>query len=339
MTTVNPNRPTTTATTPSTTPTVDGANIEALPSPAPSAATFEAPSKTRAAPFGPPHSPSLTYERTATSSLDRERIRDENGERIKAYNKQYATYLETYKAAVESAPDLERVQLFRAPVSYDPDGSLPVDERAGYGELHKPALANQKIVHEAIGERVLKERGERVPGFYGFFEGKVGMFGQTAKERFELSQDGIKAKTTLGYSVSSPVVTPVGKPKVSVSIDPDSGKAKGAVSTKIGGAAFVGIELDTAAKLTVDFGVRKEQQLLGTKGELSVAVGSSWDPASARAEAFVKTGAKVGDFDVEVKAGVGTQLLTKEYVAEVINPHAKSFFDDDRINALRSGGR
>lgn len=303
--------------------------------PTEAAATFEAKAATtsRRAPFNPPPSPRLTDEKWARTSEDLAKIRDENTKLIHSYNQQYEAYLQTYVAGVESAPDLDRVRAFGPPVSYEPAASLPVSQRAHYDALQSPRLANQRSVHEAIGERVLEEAGEKVPGFYAFFEGKVGLMGQAAKERFELHDDGsTKAKTTLQYSVKSPVATPVGTPKLTVSVDPETQKTRVAASSKISaGAGFVNIEADDHGKLAVDYGVGKKIEAFGMANEAAVSTGSSWDPSTARAEVNVKGNIKVADVEAEVKVGAGAQLLTKEYVKKVIDPNAVGFFDKTKL--------
>lgn len=340
MTTVNSQRPISTANASAPmSPTVgepaheDG--IESLPSPGPAAATFES-AKPRVAPFGPPSSPKLIDERTATSSSDRERVRDENHERINNYNEQYRAYLQTYTAAVESAPNLERVLHFGEPVSYQPTANLPVSQRARYGELEKPALANQVVAHAAIGERVLKESGVKLPGAYAFADVKATVFGNGVKSRVIFDDDGLHTKNAVQLGLNSKAIEPklnafgqtvgVG---VTLNIDPETGKVKTALQARAGG---FGLELDEAGKMTAEGGVS-----VGEYG--SAKGGSSYDGKNRRAEMFVKGNLKFGELELEAKGGIGVQFLTTEFVEKVVDPDAKGFFDADKIKALRTVGR
>lgn len=328
----------TTATATSTaTPADDAAPLAPVSTPA---ASFEGTNAAKkSAPFSPPSPPQLRNENEATSAVDRERIRDENESRIKEYNKAYGAYLDTYVQAVEAAPNLDRIRAFGPPVDYDPARSLPVAQQRNYDHLLSTHLDSNIDVHEAIGERVLRDSGHKLPGGYTFFETKLGFMGQSVKERVEWDERGeAKRKTTLGFSASSPVETPIGKLKVQVNIDPETGNAKTELSTKIGN---VGIAADTGGKITSEFGGKLGGSAFGEEASVSFAGTQSYDGGARRTEVGVKVAGKVGDFEGEVKAGVGYQFLTDEYVADALDANDKGFFDDDdaKVRALRSSGR
>ncbi len=335
MTTVTSQRSITTATTNATTSaSAPTTTIEPVPSPPPAAATFAAAHKTRPAPFAPPPSPKLIDERTVASPADRQRVPDQNRELIQGYNKQYSAYLETYKAGVDSAPTLERIRHFAAPVSYAPAASLPVEQRARYDDLLKPALANQKIVHETIGARVLTQSGVKLPGAYAFAEVKTTLLGNGVSGRVMSEGDSVKLTGSTQVGLHSKAIEPelaafgselgVG---ITLNIDAVTGEVTKALKANAG--AF-GIELDANGKMTTEGGIK-----LGKHAELKA--GSSYDGKERRAEVFGKAGVKLGELELEATAGVGVQFLTTEYVKQVID--SKGFFDDDKILALRSGGR
>lgn len=332
----------TTAAAPTTAPTstTPADDATALDSAAAPAASFEGTTAAKkSAPFSPPSPPQLRNENEAMSGADREGIRDENESRIKDYNKAYGAYLDTYVQAVEAAPNLDRIHAFGPPASYEPLRSLPISQQHGYGHVHSTHLDSAIDVHKAIGGRVLRETGHKLPGAYTFFESKLGFMGQSVKERVEWDNRGeTTRKTTLGYSVSSPVETPIGKPKVQVNIDPETGKAKTELSTKIGNA---GIALDTGGKLTTEFGGKFGGSAFGEEASLSLAGTQSYDGGARRAEVGVKASGKLGDFEGELKAGVGYQFVTAELAADALDPNDKGFFDDDdaKVRALRNSGR
>lgn len=306
-------------------------------------ATFEpATAAKKTAPFNPPSPPQLRNEDEAMSGMDRERIHDHNESLIKNYNKAYGAYLETYVEGVEAAPNLDRIRAFGPPVSYEPVRSLPISQQRTYGHLLKTHLDSNIDVHEAIGERVLKESGHKLPGGYTFFETKVGFMGQSVKERVEWKDGDSKRKTSLGYSVSSPVETPIGKPKLQVNIDPETGKAKTEFSTKIGNT---GIALDTGGKITSEFGGKVGGSAFGEEASLSVAGFQSFDGGARRAEVGVKAAGKLGELEGELKLGAGFQFLTEELVADALDAKDEGFFDDEaarnaaKVRANRSGGR
>lgn len=311
------------------------------------AATFEgksAPStKGPFKPFGPPSPPRLRDERDAMSPHDLERIRNHNESLIGKYNEDYASYLFRYMEGVEAAPNLDRVRAFGPPARYDIGvHALPVSQRAGYDSMLDQHLDSAIDVRKAIGERELKEKGHATPGFFGFAEAKTGMFGQTAKQRYEIHEDGTaKTKTTLGFSASTPTDTPVGKLKLQINHDPETGKTKTELSSKLGN---VGVAADTGGKITSELGGKLGGSAFGEEASLGFAGGQSFDGGARRAEVFVKVNGKVGDFEGEVKVGGGYQFLTDEYVADALDANDKDFFDNDndddaQVRALRSGGR
>jgi hypothetical protein len=328
------------ATTTTATPAADDAVAMDAASSAQPAATFDGTTAVKkSAPFAPPAPPQLRNEKDAMSGMDLERIRDHNESLIKDYNKAYGAYLDTYVQAVEAAPNLDRVRAFGPPVDYDPARSLPVSQRRNYDHLLSTHLDSNIDVHEAIGERVLRESGHKLPGGYTFFETKLGFMGQSVKERVEIDQHGdSKRKTTLGYSVSSPVDTPIGKPKLAINIDPETGKAKSELSTKIGN---VGIAADSGGKISGEYGAKVGGSAFGEEASLSVAGFQSFDGGARRAEVGVKVAGKVGELEGEVKVGVGYQFLTNELVSDALDANDKGFFDDDdaKVRAMRNSGR
>lgn len=324
-------------------PTENDAVALETSSPPTSAATFEGvspASKGPFKPFGPPSPPRLRDERDAMSPHDLERIRNHNESLIGKYNKDYASYLDRFMEGIEAAPSLDRVRAFGPPARYDIGvNDLPVSQRAGYDSLLDQHLDSAIDVRTAVGERELKEKGHAAPGFFGFAEAKIGMFGQTAKQRYEIHEDGTaKTKTTLGFSASTPMDTPVGKLKLQINHDPETFKTKTELSSKLGN---VGVAADTGGKITSEFGGKLGGSAFGEEASLAFAGGQSFDGGARRAEVFVKANGKVGDFEGEVKVGGGYQFLTDEYVADALDANDKDFFDDDdaQVRALRSGGR
>jgi hypothetical protein len=331
---------TTATTAPSTTPPAADDAAALASTTATPAATFEGTTAAKkSAPFSPPSPPQLRNEKDAMSGQDLERIRDHNESLIQGYNKAYGAYLETYVEAVEAAPNLDRIRAFGPPADYDPARSLPVSQQKNYDYLLKTHLDSNIDVHMAIGERVLRETGHKLPGGYTFFEAKLGFMGQSVKERVEMDDNGAtKRKTTLGYSVSSPVETPIGKPKLQVNIDADTGNAKTELSTKLGG---VGVAVDTGGKITSEYGGKVGGSAFGQEASLTVAGTQSYDGGAARMEVGVKAAGKLGELEGEVKAGFGYQFLTADLAADALDENDKGFFDDDdaKVRALRNSGR
>jgi hypothetical protein len=332
---------TTATTAPTTTPSVDD-GATALASTTTPAATFEGTSAAKkSAPFSPPSPPQLRNEKDAMSGQDLERIRDHNESLIKGYNKAYGAYLETYVEAVEAAPNLDRIRAFGPPVDYDPAASLPVAQRRNYDHLQKAKLANAMIVHEAIGERVLKETGHKVPGTYAFADLKATVFGNGVKGRLSLDEDGVHTKGSTQVGLNSKLLEPdlrIGGEKVGVgvtaNIDFETGKVTKAVQVKAGAIA---LEADENGKVSMDSGLDFGEGDV----KASAKMGSSYDGKNKRVEVYGKFGAKLGEAEIEAKYGVGVQLLTKEYVADALDRNDKGFFNDDdaKLRALRNSGR
>jgi hypothetical protein len=133
-------------------------------------------------PFNPPPSPRLISDAGVPDPDVKASIRAKNEARIAAYNEAYASYLETMKAAVETAPSLERIACLGAPVSYDALGSLPARERARYDDrLASVSVQNAQVVHDARGRRMFEAEGIVAPG-----SAKVGA-------NFELNLAGMHA--------------------------------------------------------------------------------------------------------------------------------------------------
>jgi hypothetical protein len=300
------------------------------------AATFE-PARSAAPkrlPFQPPASPALVDEDKATSWQERKAIRAHNQESIKAYNKEYATYLETYAQAVMSAPNLNRVHHFGEPAPYAPDAGLPASQRAAYGSLHDPKLAVQRVAYDAIGERVARARGEKDPGFYLFAEGKLKVRGQSYAGRIDNAEGELKAKQALSLGVTEKDTVKLDGTEyarsvgMSQSIDLETGKSKTQVSVNVGGLE---VDANSDGKLGIGYSVGLDNAKVGA--------GSSYDPKNARTEVHVKAGVELSsDVKLEGKVGVGFQFLSPEQVERAIDPTSRGFFDAD-VAALRVGGR
>lgn len=187
-------------------------------------ATYEGPSRARSrrAPFDPPPSPRLLPEHPEHTPAAREAIRAENRARIASYNTQYAGYLETYVAGVQSAPSLERARALGAPLGYDPTSSLPAAQRAMYDDaLAAPMTQNAVSAYRAIELKRLEAAGERVPMSVGL---TVGVSGEVGMLRGAIGYDGRKpgglvtasagagadAKTLRGHFADAPPPPPSG---------------------------------------------------------------------------------------------------------------------------------
>lgn len=351
MTTVNRNRPAPSAPTnpaPAANAAEDAA-CEPLTRPVP-LDTLERPSTlSEQAPIlvepAPPVMPSLKDEARATSDDDRKGIRGSNRQLIRAYGKAYEAYLNAYAGIVSQAPSMDCVRGLPGPVAYDPTRTLPASQRRHYDDaLAPPRVQTQRVVYEAVTERLHKESGKAMPGVYAFFEGKAGLMGQTVSGRVEGSEAGVKAKNAIGYGVSTAMT---GDPSLIMvkdlpgalglraEVDPETGAWVQSVSAKLGG---MGVEANSNGKVTYTVGVDEKVNAFGQELKGSLVAGSSYDGKKARAEVFGKAGVKLGDIgELEVKAGAGVQLLSAEYVEDVIDPQDKGTFGT--VAALRTGGR
>ena len=351
MTTVNRNSPAATAPTapsPGTNMTVEPAG-EALACPV-QVDTLERPTSVSVRAMGlaeptPPIAPSLKDESRASCDEERQAIRDSNRQLIQAYGTAYDAYLKSYAGLVAQAPTMDSVRRLPGPVAYDPTRSLPIPQRRIYDTGLAPArVQTQRVVYEAVTERSRKESGKAMPGVYAFFEGKAGFMGQTVSGRVEGSEAGVKTKTTLGYGVSSAMT---GDPSLLMvkdvpgvvglraEVDPDTGAWVQSVSARFGG---VGVEANSNGKVSYTVGLDEKVDAFGAELKGSLAAGSSFDGKKARTEVFGKAGAKLGDLgEIEVKAGAGVQLLSGEYVEDVVDPSDRGTFGT--LDALRTGGR
>lgn len=325
-----------------------GTDVEAVPTPSSAPVDAVEPSRARTTqgrPFNPPPSPVLLDETRAKGSDGAELARQMNAERITAYNREYDAYLQRFSAAVDTAPSLEAARAFGKPAPYEPITRLPVSQRGQYDhQLASPSMQNQATVYEAMTRLERKLAGKEMPGVYAFAEGSVSVMGQGIKGRVDGTSEGVKGETAFVYGAGTDMLKDPellsyegveGAIGVSTEVDPSTGEAVHTVSVDAG--AF-GVEADSHGRVAYTVGRDAKLSAFDTEASAKGKIGSAYDGEKARTELFATAGAEIGDaLAFEVTVGAGAQLLSKEYVRDVIDPSGRDTFDE--VGPQRAGGR
>ena len=244
-----------------------------------------------------------------------------------AYTETFGSYLERYSAAVESAPSLDAVRAFGPPASYNPTMRLPVEQRKLYGDLEKPALANQIDVAKVLGKRVLEEKGVELPAVHAFFEGQLTRMGNGVKVRVEGTDEGFKTSKMIGVGLSTAplhlgeaaeaakavgeqlahAAEPAHAPEASVTVWTDPTGKEAAIEREAAAHGMFGsVEVDNELRLAVDGGVEVEI------GDAAIKIGGHERvaPMEGTFEVAPVIGGKALGNDLTVRIGGKVQLVS-----------------------------
>jgi hypothetical protein len=303
--------------------------------------------------FDPPRSPVLIDEAKAPNVAA---ARTENRARIDAYNREYRGYLGRVEDAART-PEVNGAQLARATKgmlsSYQPLANLPPDQRKQYELMTGDVMAARLQLHDALGERVLADKHIQDPGrVKGTFDVRLTGLGNGVRATGD-TRDG--AQVMHGEGLNNALVHDASEGaklaaeeeakklaklglREAAKTTIDAGvthwsNGETSITAKIGeeGGGYIGVESE-GKTLQTEGGVRVG---IAHEAEATLAAYSSTDGDNVGAG--MKGGFAAHHVELEGQVGAAISLLSTECVKEART--GDGFYDDDRLQAHRIGGR